>query len=142
MTIDETMAAHGFEKSPFGPNAYRWADGDTAVYVEPHETGGHAVSVYRPYGTRIYYVAGVPIETATGLARSISEIAERRRASRHTMFFDQTGPTELGRTYLTFGCNNIECGYRDFVVADDYAMACSAAMEAFSAVDAHAVEVL
>lgn len=61
----------------------------------------------------------------------------RRVASRHTMFFDQTGPTESGRTYLTFRCSNIECGYRDFVVADDYDSARSEAIEAFRAVDAH-----
>jgi hypothetical protein len=71
-----------------------------------------------------------------------NEPSQRRVASRHTMFFDQTGPTELGRTYLTFGCSNIECGYRDFVVADDYDMARSEAIEAFDAIASHVVEVL
>lgn len=55
----------------------------------------------------------------------------------HTLFFDETGPTADRRTYLSFGCNTIACGHRDFVVADDYASAKAAAIEAFRAVAAH-----
>lgn len=58
----------------------------------------------------------------------------------HSLYFDETGPVadDDSRTFLTFGCSGVECGYRDFVVADDYESARAAALDAFRGVDAHA----
>lgn len=58
----------------------------------------------------------------------------------HSLFFDKIRPVGDGqRFYVTFGCTDVvECGYIDFVVADDHESAIVAALDAFRGVDAHA----
>lgn len=69
-SLVKMLTDNGFVQSPYGSHSFKWTDGHTAVYLEPDEDGGHSVSTYRPYGTRVYYAGGLTAADATAFALS------------------------------------------------------------------------
>jgi hypothetical protein len=70
LELDELLITNGFERSPFGDHAFKWANGRTAVYLEPLGSGEYSVSTYRPYGAQAYYARGLAFRTAVSYALS------------------------------------------------------------------------